>query len=248
MSSERLQKILARAGFGSRRSAEALITAGRVTVNGKMVTELGTKADADQDAIEVDGARLSIGNEHVYLALHKPAGAVTTVTDPQGRMTVMSLLPKNLPPHVMPVGRLDRDTAGLLLFTNDGEIAHRIAHPRYQIGKEYQTLVAGVPNDGELSALREGVDIGGYVTAPAEVTLTPPPAGYYERPGDTWIRLVIHEGRKRQVRLMCAAIGHDVRILIRTRIGPVTITGLPLMQTRPLTSEEVTALRTAVGL
>ena len=248
MSSERLQKILARAGHGSRRGAESLITAGRVTVNGHTVTELGTKADPEADTIAVDGTALTIATQHVYLALHKPAGAVSTVSDPQGRMTVMSLLPKNLPPHVIPIGRLDRDTAGLLLFTNDGEFAHRIAHPRYQIEKEYHVLVAGVPSKVELAAVRSGVDIGGHTTAPADVDVAAPPAGHFERPGDTWIRLVLHEGRKRQVRLMCAAINHDVRILVRTRVGGVSISGLPLMKTRSLTTPEVTGLREAVDL
>ncbi len=248
MSSERLQKILARAGYGSRRGAEALITAGRVTVNGSSVTELGTKADAESDTITVDGTALTVAKQHVHIALHKPAGAVTTVSDPQGRMTVMSLLPKNLPPHVIPIGRLDKDTAGLLLFTNDGEFAHRIAHPRYEIEKEYHALVAGVPSPEDLAAIRSGVDIGGHMTAPAKIDVARPPAGHFERPGDTWIQLVIHEGRKRQVRLMCAAINHDVRILVRTRIGGVSITGLPLMKTRPLTTLEVTELRRAVDL
>lgn len=248
MSSERLQKILARAGYGSRRGAESLITAGRVAVNGNTVTELGTRADADSDSITVDGTELTIATRHVYIALHKPAGAVTTVSDPQGRMTVMSLLPTSLPPHVIPIGRLDRDTAGLLLFTNDGEFAHRIAHPRYQIEKEYHALVAGVPSTADLTALRTGVDIGGHTTAPADVDFAEPPAGHFKRPGDTWIRLVIHEGRKRQVRLMCAAVNHDVRILVRTRVGNVSLSGLPLMKTRPLTAAEVNALRLAVDL
>jgi pseudouridine synthase len=248
MTAERLQKILARAGHGSRRHAEGLITAGRVTVNGVLVTELGTRADPASDRIEVDGKRVTQGHDLAYLAMHKPAGAVTTASDPQGRMTVISLLPKGLPAGVVPIGRLDRDTAGLLLFTNDGELAHRIAHPSYNVEKEYFALVAGAPSADDLDALRTGVDIGDHVTSPAEVVLTKPPAGHHERPGNTWVRLVIHEGRKRQVRLMCAAINHDVRILVRTRIGPITIDGLPLMSTRPLKASEVTSLKKAVGL
>lgn len=142
---DRLQKILARAGHGSRRSVESLITAGRVRVNGATVTTLGTRADPETDAIDVDGVAIVIAATDVYLVLHKPAGYVTTARDPQGRSTVMELLPPDLPPHVVPIGRLDRDTSGLLLFTTDGEFAHRMAHPRYEIEKEYAALVGGSP-------------------------------------------------------------------------------------------------------
>jgi 23S rRNA pseudouridine2605 synthase len=245
---ERLQKILARAGYGSRRAAETLITDGRVRVNGTTVTQLGSQADADRDAITVDGKTIAVVSQHAYLAMHKPAGAVTTANDPQGRMTVMSLLPKNLPPHVLPIGRLDRDTEGLLLFTNDGEFAHRLTHPRYNVEKEYLALVSGAPSSEALDKLRSGVDIGEHVTAPAVVDLVPPPEGHQLRDGHTWLRLVVHEGRKRQIRLMCAAIKHDVRTLVRTRIGDVRLTGLPKMKTRPLAATELAALRSLVGL
>lgn len=248
MTVERIQKILARAGFGSRRSAETLITEGRVTVNGVTVTELGAKADPLVDSLTVDGKPVETGAASVCVALHKPAGAVSTVHDTHGRMTVMSLLPRDLPPGVVPIGRLDRDTAGLLLLTNDGELAHRVAHPSYHLEKEYLALVAGLPSAASLEALRSGVDIGGHITAPATVSTASPPPGYFARDGHTWLRIVIHEGRKRQVRLMCASIKHDVRLLIRMRVGPIELGDLPLMKARRLTQEEVSRLRASVSL
>src|SRR5439155_18763112 len=153
---ERLQKLLARAGYGSRRSAEKLIVEGRVGVNDTVVRQLGTQVD-DNDLVEVDGAELRRTVELAYLAMHKPHGFVTTARDPQRRRTVMELLPPDLPPHVLPVGRLDRDTEGLLLFTNDGELAHRLAHPRYAVEKEYLAQVEGTPNSQALDQLRKGV-------------------------------------------------------------------------------------------
>lgn len=245
---ERLQKILARAGHGSRRSAETLITAGRVRVNGAAVHELGAQADADVDRIEVDGKRIELTAERIYLAMNKPAGLVTTASDPQGRRTVMSLLPAGLPPHVLPVGRLDRDTEGLLLFTNDGEFAHRLAHPRFEIEKEYYAMVDGVPSPEALEHLRRGVAIDGQVTAPARVGMTRPPPGYETREGHAWLQLIIHEGRKRQIRLMTAAVGHQTRTLVRTRIGEVLLGRLARGATRPLSKRETDALNRAIGL
>jgi len=245
---ERLQKILARAGHGSRRSAEALITAGRVTVNGARVTELGARADPAVDRIELDGQPLRLEAPHIYLVMNKPAGLLTAVRDPRGRRTVMELLPRDLPPHVFPVGRLDRDTEGLLLFTDDGELAHRLAHPRYEIEKEYHALVAGAPPPRALDSLRRGVEIEGGRTAPAAVDAVRPPHGHKPRDGHTWLRLVIHEGRKRQVRLMCATIGHPVRALVRTRLSDVVIGRLPAGKTRPLSQRELASLRQLIGL
>jgi pseudouridine synthase len=245
---ERLQKILAKAGYGSRRSAEAVILAGRVRVNGEVVGELGTQADADVDRIEVDGAAITIASTHVYLVMHKPAGFVTTARDPQGRKTVMELLPPDLPPHVVPIGRLDRDTEGLLLFTSDGDFAHRMAHPRYQIEKEYAALVEGSPAAAALDRLRRGVVIDEQVTAPAQVEVSRPPYGHSERDGHTWLRIVIHEGRKRQVRLMCRAVGHPVRTLVRTRVGGVLLARQAKGKTRELSEKELADLRRAVGL
>jgi|CXWL01.1.fsa_nt_gi pseudouridine synthase len=245
---ERLQKLLARAGHGSRRSAEALITSGRVTVNGALVTTLGAQADPDVDEIAVDGTVLSFAAEQVYLAMHKPDGVVTTARDPQGRTTVMDLLPAALPPHVLPIGRLDRDTEGLLLFTNDGEFAHRLSHPRYEIEKEYLALVVGLPDEKALAQLRAGVDIGEHVTAAAQADVAAPPHGHEARPGHSWVRLVIHEGRKRQVRIMCSVVGHGVRALVRTRVGEVRLGRLERGATRALTAKELDSLRKAVGL
>lgn len=245
---ERLQKILARAGHGSRRSAEALITAGRVTVNGARVTELGAQADPAVDLIELDGQPLRLEAPHVYLVMNKPAGLLTAVRDPRGRRTVMDLLPPDLPPHVFPVGRLDRDTEGLLIFTDDGDLAHRLAHPRYEIEKEYHALVAGTPPPRALESLRRGVDIEGRRTAPATVDVARPPYGHKPRDGHTWLRLVVHEGRKRQVRLMCAAVGHPVRALVRIRIGDVVLGRLPAGKTRPLSQHELASLRRLVDL
>ena len=245
---ERLQKILARAGHGSRRSAETLITAGRVTVNGAVVTQLGTQADPDTDRIEVDGKPLHIATGNVYIVMNKPHGFVTTASDPQGRRTVMELLPPSLPPHVFPIGRLDRDTEGLLLFTDDGEFAHRVAHPRYEIEKEYYALVDGTPSAEALERLRNGVEIEGRRTAPAKVEFTRPPEGYHMRVDHTWLRIVIHEGRKRQVRLMSAAVGHQVRTLVRLRIDGVVLGRLAKGKTRPLADNELAGLRRAVDL
>jgi pseudouridine synthase len=245
---ERLQRILARAGYGSRRAAETLITGGRVRVNGVTVTELGARADDALDRIEVDGKLIERAAEHVYIAMHKPPGHVTTARDPQGRPTVMALLPDALPPRVLPVGRLDRDSEGLLIFTNDGEFAHRLAHPRYEIEKEYAALVAGTPTAAALERLRRGVEIEGRMTSPAEVRPAVPPPGHTLREGHVWLRLVIHEGRKRQVRLMTAAVGHQTRLLVRTRIGGVALGKLARGSTRLLSRHEIDELRRDVGL
>lgn len=244
---ERLQKILARAGHGSRRAAESLITDGRVAVNGEPVTALGTQADPDVDRIEVDGVPLAGESGPVYIAMNKPYGFLTTLHDPQGRRTVVDLLPPSLPPHVFPVGRLDRDTEGLLFFTNDGEFAHRMAHPRYEVEKEYLALVKGEPTPEAMNSLRAGIAIEGTLTSRAEVDATRPPAGFAAREGHTWLRVVIHEGRKRQVRLMCAAVGHPVRTLVRTRVGPVTLARLATGKTRRLDPDEVDALKALLG-
>lgn len=246
--SERLQKLLARAGHGSRRSAEALIKAGRVAVNGQVVTELGVRADPQTDAITVDGVALETDAAHVYIAMHKPSGYVTTSRDTHGRRTVMDLLPTDLPPHVFPVGRLDMDTEGLLIFTSDGELAHRLAHPRYRIEKEYYALVKGSPDDAAMQRLRDGVPIENYVTAPAEVERAAAPPGHHAGDDAAWLRLVIHEGRKRQVRLMCATVGHPVIALVRTRVAGVVLGRLERGRTRALDPHELASLRASVGL
>jgi 23S rRNA pseudouridine2605 synthase len=245
---ERLQKILARAGYGSRRSAEALITDGRVRVNGETVVELGARADPDTDLIEVDAEVIVLSEDHVYLAMHKPYGFVTTSSDPQNRRTVMQLLPPDLPPHVFPIGRLDRDTEGLLLFTNDGEFAHRMAHPRYEIEKEYLAMVDGRPSARTLRQLEGGIVLDEEETAPAQASPASAPEGYETRPAHSWVRLVIHEGRKRQVRRMLAATGHQVRELVRVRVGDVQLGRLAKGKTRRLSRSELASLRRTLRL
>ena len=244
---ERLQKLLARAGYGSRRSAEKLIVEGRVSVNGVIVRQLGTQV-GDDDRVEVDGVELTRTVELAYLAMHKPHGFVTTARDPQNRRTVMELLPPDLPPHVLPVGRLDRDTEGLLLFTNDGELAHRLAHPRYEIEKEYLAQVEGSPNAQALEQLRKGVLIDDRPTEAATAEFARSPEGYSAREGYSWVQLVIHEGRKGQVRLMLAAVGHPVIQLVRTRIDGVTLARLAKGTTRRLSTGEVDQLRSLLKL
>jgi 23S rRNA pseudouridine2605 synthase len=232
---ERLQKILARAGFGSRRASEALIAAGRVRVNGE-VAALGDRADPETDRIEVDGAVVGIRPGLVHYLLNKPAGVVTTASDPQDRPTVVGLVPAE--PRVFPVGRLDADTEGLLLLTNDGELAHRLTHPSFGVDKEYLAGVDGRPTRGALRRLREGVELEDGPTAPAKVSLV----------GDRLLRITIHEGRKRQVRRMCEAVGLPVRRLVRVRIGPIADRRLAPGEWRALEPDEVRALERAAAL
>ncbi len=229
---ERLQKILAQAGLGSRRACEELIAAGRVRVNGARAS-LGDRADPETDAIEVDGAAIGVRQGLVHYLLNKPTGVVTTADDPQGRPTVVDLVPAD--PRVYPVGRLDADTEGLLLLTNDGELAHRLTHPSFGVHKEYLAEVEGTPSRGAVRRLREGVELEDGVTAPAKVSLVDPHT----------LRITIHEGRNRQVRRMCAAVGHPVRRLVRTRIGPLAERRLAPGEWRALTQAEVRALERA---
>ena len=234
MEGERLQKVLARAGLGSRRVCEDLIAEERVTVNGE-IAELGRRVDPETDLVEVDGAPIGIRPGLVHYLLNKPAGVVTTASDPQGRPTVVDLVPAE--PRVFPVGRLDMDTEGLLLLTNDGELANRIAHPSHGVEKEYLAEVEGHPSRAAVRALREGVELDDGTTAPAKATLVEP----------TLVRLVIHEGRNRQVRRMLDAVGHPVVRLIRTRIGPITDRRLAPGEWRELTPDELRALEAAIS-
>ncbi len=229
---ERLQKILARVGIGSRRVVEELIEDGRVVVNGS-VAELGQRADPDVDAIEVDGVLVGVRPDTVWYLLNKPAGVVSTASDPQGRPTVVGLVPEE--PRVFPVGRLDAETEGLLLLTNDGEVTHRLTHPSYGVEKEYLAHVEGTPSRLALRRLREGVELDDGITAPATAAMVSPGV----------VRLVIHEGRNRQVRRMCEAVGHPVVRLVRTRIGPLVDTRLGPGEWRPLRQDEVRALERA---
>jgi len=230
-----LQKVLARAGQGSRRVCEELIAAGRVTVDGE-VAVLGRRVDVTTVRVEVDGILLPVAPDLVYYLLNKPAGVVTTADDPQGRPTVVGLVPSE--PRVFPVGRLDRDSEGLLIVTNDGALAQLLSHPSHGVDKEYVAEVAqGTPAPGALRTLRQGVALEDGRTSPAEVGVLAPGV----------LRLVIHEGRNRQVRRMCDAIGHPVRRLVRTRIGPLRDTNLAPGSWRALSAEEVRALARAGG-
>jgi 23S rRNA pseudouridine2605 synthase len=231
---ERLQKVLASTGWGSRRSCEELIAAGRVTVNGE-VAQLGRRVDPDADLIEVDGAPVGVKPGLVYYLLNKPTGVVTTAKDTHGRKTVVELVPTE--PRVFPVGRLDVDTEGLLLMTNDGELAHRITHPSHGVDKEYLVHVRGRVSPGELRRLRDGVELDDGLTAPAAAS----------QPSPGVIRLTIHEGRNRQVRRMCDAIGHPVLRLVRTRIGPITDRNLRPGDYRELSTGERRALVESVA-
>ena len=223
---ERLQKVLARVGLASRRASEELIAKGRVTVNGE-VAELGRRVDITADRVEVDGTPIPIAPGLVHLLLNKPRGVVSTADDPQGRPTVIELVPDE--PRVFPVGRLDQDTEGLLILTNDGELTHRLTHPRFGVEKQYLAPVQGRPSRGAVRRLREGVELSDGLTAPAEASLLAPDL----------LRLVIHEGRNRQVRRMCEAVGHPVERLVRTRIGPIADRRLKPGTWRPLTVDEV---------
>jgi 23S rRNA pseudouridine2605 synthase len=231
---ERLQKVLARVGLGSRRACEELIAEGVVTVNGD-VAVLGRRVDAATDRIEVDGVPVSVQPGLVHYLLNKPRGVVTTAADPQGRPTVVSLVPPE--PRVFPVGRLDQDTEGLLLLTNDGDLAHRLTHPSFGVEKEYLAEVEGSPSRAALRRLREGVELDDGPAAPAQVATV----------ADNLLRITIHEGRNRQVRRMCEAIGHPVVRLVRTRIGPIAERRLEPGAWRPLDPEEVVALERAAA-
>ncbi len=241
MKAERLQKILSRAGITSRRKAENLILEGRVSVNGQIVRQLGTKAVLGKDEIQVDGKALEPDVERVTVALFKPRGCVSTLHDPQGRLTVTDVL-DDLSVRVYPVGRLDYDSDGLLLLTNDGELAHRLQHPRYKVAKTYLVKVRGRPDEGDLARLQQGVDLEDGPTAPAELNVVG------EGETTTWLSLSLREGRKHQVKRMCAAVGHPVLKLRRTQVGPIDLGTLRPAESRLLKSREVRALRREVGL
>ncbi|MEI6512771.1 MAG: pseudouridine synthase [bacterium] len=239
---ERLQKILAAAGYGSRRSCEGIIQRGRVSVNGQAVTELGTKADPDQDAIAVDG-RLIQSQSKTYLLLYKPVGFTTTRSDPHAKHIVMELLP-DVKESVYPVGRLDVDTDGLLLMTNDGELAHRLTHPRYNVFKIYRAAVEGIVKPETVGQLRNGVNLEDGITSPAEVKVLASKINQNE----SIVELTIHEGRKRQVKRMLMAVGHAVKSLRRVGFAELTLGKLMPGQFRYLTPQEVERLRQLCGL
>lgn len=239
----RLQRFLARAGVSSRRGSEDLMSAGRVTVNGQVVTELGAKVNPLEDVVAVDGkvvAQREAGP--VYLALNKPIGYITTMSDPHGRPNVSALVDTAAYPGLFPVGRLDRDTTGLLLFTTDGELSHRLLHPKWKVYKTYIARVDGKISESSVDQLRKGIELDDGLTAPARVKVT-------RRFSDsTVLEIQIREGRKRQVRRMCSAVHHPVVKLRRSSFGPIELGDLPKGQVRHLTSDEVLALKRAVDL
>jgi pseudouridine synthase len=247
---DRLQKILSQAGVASRRAAEKLIAEGRVSVNGTTVREMGTKANPATDDIRVDGRRIKAAQTLRYILLNKPAGYMTTRSDPQRRPTVIDLL-QGVREYVYPVGRLDYDTEGLLLLTNDGDLAATLTHPRHGVERTYEARVAGVPDTDALERLRKGIPLDGRRTQPADVELLsrrgPAKAGRYDRGSsrepDGLLRITIREGRNRQVRRMLDAIGHPVQALARTRIGSLTDRTLRPGMWRDLRPEEVRALK-----
>jgi 23S rRNA pseudouridine2605 synthase len=237
MSEARLQKLLASAGVASRRAAEELITAGRVRVNGRVIRELGAKADLRRDKITVDGKTL-VRERHVYYLLHKPRGTVTTLDDPEGRPTVMEIL-KGVPERIFPVGRLDWNTAGALLLTNDGDLTQALTHPRRKVIKTYAVKLQGHPSDETLERWREGVELEDGRTAPADVWMLS------VGPNTTYLRVAIREGRNRQIHRMGEATGHAVLRLTRTDFAGLGVDDLRPGEYRPLTAAEVDDLRQA---
>ena len=237
----RLNKLLSSAGIASRRAADELIRQGRVVLNGRTVTELGTQADPARDEIKVDGRRVRVVNERRYLLLYKPRGVVSTRSDPQRRTTVIDLLTRaGIAGYFYPVGRLDYDSEGLILLTNDGEFAERVTHPRYELERTYEAQVEGIPDERDLDRLRRGVVIEGRKTTPARVRIlrVVHPRGAAQ----AVMEITIREGRNRQVRHMCDAIAHPVARLRRTRIGSVTGRGLKPGDLRDLTAAEIREL------
>lgn len=245
----RLQRFLARAGVASRRGSENLMTAGRVRVNGQVVTELGSKVVPDRDVVTVDGVECHLADEHAYVMLYKPAGYVTTMSDPQGRPCVASLVPTDRYPGLFPVGRLDTDTTGLLLFTTNGDVANAMLHPSSHVWKHYVALVRGVPTRHQLQMLRDGVRMPDGVAAPAKARLLAagdaaalPVAPEGVPYNHAVVALSIHEGRKHQVKKMLRSIGHEVVRLHRDEFGPLTLSGLMPGQWRQLTAAERSAV------
>jgi 23S rRNA pseudouridine2605 synthase len=232
---ERLQKVLAAVGIASRRRAEELILAGRVAVNGVVVTRLGTRV-GPEDRITVDGRPIERTPHYVYFMLNKPPGVLSTARDERGRRTVVDLV--RSPVRVYPVGRLDAPSEGLILLTNHGELTHRLLHPRYAVPREYLVWVTPPAQEEQIERLRQGVQIDGWRTSPAEVRRGPSGA----------LRMIIHEGHKRQIRLMCRAVGLTVTRLIRVRLGPLSLGGLRPGAWRELRPDEVAALLAAVHL
>lgn len=237
---ERLNKYLSQAGVASRRQADDLIAAGRVKVNGVLVTVPGSKVDEANDRVELDGKPVSPVSGHIYVMLHKPRGYVSTVYDPHATRSALDLV--RVKQRLYPVGRLDKDSEGLLLLTDDGELTQKLTHPRYEHEKEYRVLVSGGPSESNLRRLRTGIELEDGPTAAARVEVE----GAAE--GSTWLRITIHEGRKRQLRRMCEAIGHPVHTLIRVRLDTLHLGNLAAGKWRFLTEAEKAELLSSAGL
>jgi pseudouridine synthase len=232
---ERLQKILAGAGIASRREAERMIVNGRVRVNGEIARELGTKADPEKDAITVDGRPIKTVERKIYIAFHKPVNVMVTRRDPEGRPTVFDYL-KEIPERVNYVGRLDFDSEGLLLLTNDGDLLARLTHPRYEVPKAYHAKVAGRVEKETLAKIGRGVDVGDFVSRPSQARILK------ENLRNTWVEIVLKEGRNREVRRIFEALGHKTLRLVRVAVGPVRLNDLPAGRWRVLDRKEVRAL------
>lgn len=238
---ERLQKYLAHAGVASRRQCEEMILAGRVKVNGKVVKELGTKVTPGKDRVLVDGKPIQRREQKVYMMINKPRGYVSTVKDDKERKTVLELIP-DVKERVYPVGRLDYDSEGLLLLTNDGELTYALTHPKHQVPKTYRVRVKGIPDEQKLDKLANGIELEDGITAPATVSLN------HVLNGNALLEITIHEGKNRQVRRMCEAIGHPALRLVRIRIGPLELRKLPSGEVRTLSFTEINAIKRAAGL
>lgn len=232
---ERLQKYMASAGIGSRRNCEKIIMEGRVKVNEVLVTELGFKVDTLNDKIFVDGRLIKPEEKMVYIALYKPEGYLCTLKDERGRKTVLDLVVQE--ERIFPIGRLDYDTSGLILLTNDGDIYNKVIHPRKNINKIYEAVIEGVPEKSEISKFCSGIDIGGYITAPAEFKLLK------VKDNTSKVQITIHEGKKRQIRRMCKAIKHPVITLKRISIGSIGLTSLNKGEWRYLSEKEIDYLK-----
>jgi len=235
---QRLQKVLAAAGVGSRRHCEGIIATGRVTVDGKVVTELGTKADPDKSTITVDGIPIKAVEESIYILLYKPVGYTSTRSDPHAEKTVLDLV-KDIDAYLYPVGRLDVDTSGVLILTNDGDFTHLLTHPSHEISKTYLATVKGRITSSSISRLERGVKLEDGTTAPASARLV----GYSSSQNTSNVEIIIHEGRKRQVRRMFENVGHEVEKLVRTRVGFIDLLGLDEGKYRHLSKKEVAQLR-----
>lgn len=237
---ERLQKVLAHAGVASRRKCEELIAEGRVMVNGQVITDMGTKVSLTQDTIMVDQQFIQ-AEQLAYYIFNKPTGFITSVSDPHGRKVVMKFF-KDIDQRIYPVGRLDRDTSGLLILTNDGELAHRLMHPSFLIDKVYIATVRGIPTEEKIEQLRDGIMLKDGLTAPAQVEIVT----QHQVANEAVLRLTIHEGKNRQVRRMCKAIDHRVKHLHRSNYGFLSLEGLQSGEYRKLTKQEIEQIKQVV--